>query len=137
MNYVRKKIKNLQNNSCRKFFTTGGLLSFRKADRSSLDTDVRAVDSGRDALLVQLLAGFGRDSWSSGSSCHEYAYTGDDVHRFEERYSARSLHQGKLTNTFQNTQNPTCFLLLRKIHILHVTFTHLFLVMSELTYFRH
>lgn len=68
------------------------LLSLREADRSPLDTDVRALDSGSDALLVQLLAGLGRDSWSSGSSGHEYAYTGDDVHRTEKRHSASSIH---------------------------------------------
>lgn len=75
------KIMDSRGNSCRKFLATGSLLSLREADRSPLDTNVCTVDSGSDALLVQLLAGLGRDSWSSGSSGNEYAYIGDDVHR--------------------------------------------------------
>lgn len=89
---MRKNNINLKDNFHRKFLTISSLLSLRETDRSPLDTDVRALDSGSDALLVQLLAGLGRDSWSSGSSGHEYANTGDDVHRTQERHSASSIH---------------------------------------------
>lgn len=68
-------------NFYRKFLTTCSLLSLREANRSPLDTNVRTVDSRCDALLVQLLAGPGRDSWSNSSSGDEYAYIGNDVHR--------------------------------------------------------
>lgn len=82
MEKIIKKI--IKDNTCRKFLAASVLFSLRETDRSPLNTDIRAVDSGSDALLVQLLAGLGRDSWSSGSSGHEYAYTGDDVHRTQE-----------------------------------------------------
>jgi len=65
----------------RKFLSAGSFFSLRETDRASLDTNLRTVDSGGDALLVQLLAGLGRDSWSSGSSGDEYAYIGNDVYR--------------------------------------------------------
>lgn len=71
----------MPDNSHRKFLAAGGLLSLREANRPPLDTNVRTIDSGSDALLVQLLAGLGCDSWSSGSSSDQYAHVGDDVHR--------------------------------------------------------
>lgn len=89
---MRKSNINLKDNSRRKFLATSSLLSLRETDRAPFNTDVCALDSGGDALLVQLLAGLGRDSWSSGSSGHEYANTGNDVHRTQERHSAGSIH---------------------------------------------
>lgn len=97
---IRKIIKD---NSCRKFLATSVFFSFRETDRPPLDTDIRALDSGSDALLVQLLAGLGRDSWSSGSSGHKYAYTGDDVHRTQERHSASGIHQSEFANVLQQS----------------------------------
>lgn len=72
---------NLHDNSARKFLAAGSLLSLREANRPPLDTNIRTIDSGGDALLVQLLAGLGCHSWSSGSSGDEYAHVGDDVYR--------------------------------------------------------
>lgn len=75
-----KRSADLKGSTYRKFFKIGRLLSLREANWSSPDTNVRTVDTGGDALLVQLLAGPGCNSWSSGSSGHEHAYSGDDVH---------------------------------------------------------
>lgn len=72
----------------RELLAPGGLFPLREANWSPPDTDVRPVDLGGDAVLVQLLVGPGCDSRSNGPIGDQHAHPGDDVHRSQERHSS-------------------------------------------------
>lgn len=75
----------------RKFLQNSGVLPLRAPDRPSFNPNVRAINTGRRFILVQLLAGSGRHSRKSHFTGHVSSDVGDDVHGSSYRHSSSSL----------------------------------------------
>lgn len=78
----------------RQLFSSHRIFSFRASNWSSSDSNICAVNTGGDAVLVQFLARSGRDSRSSHVTRHLHADTGHNVYRPESWYSARCICKG-------------------------------------------
>jgi hypothetical protein len=79
----------------RKLLPAVRLLPIRAANRPPPHPDLRPLDPRGDALVVQLLAGAGRDPGPSRAPRHQYAHPRHDVHGPQERHSTGRLRESK------------------------------------------